>query len=221
VSKPNLPGTKLGMGYDREIADVQARSTTDADESSRISVVCVAHAEGACGEEIGQRLADRLGFRYADEEIVVAAAETEQVFPEAVSLAESRSPGRWLEVDFNRFEKTEHVRELIRNSVLETAAEGDVVIVSHAASFALEGRNDVLRVRITASSETRQRQLSERGLDPDEAARRVKDADKDLKAYLKHFYGVSHEQPTDYDLVVNSDRVTIDQAVATIAAAIF
>ena len=131
------------------------------EERSRICVVCLAHCEGACGEEIGQQLADRLGFRYADEAIVVAAAETEQVFPEAVSLAESRSPGRWLEVDFNRFEKTEHVRELIRNAVHETAAEGDVVIVSHAASFALEGRDDVLRVRITASSETRQRRLSQ------------------------------------------------------------
>ena len=135
-----------------------------------------------------------------------------------MSLAESRSPGRWLEVDFNRFEKTEHVRELIRNAVHETAAEGDVVIVSHAASFALDGRDDVLRVRITASSETRQRQLAQTGLDPDEAARRVKDADKDMKAYLKHFYGVTHELPTDYDLVVNSDRVTIAQAVAAITA---
>ncbi len=207
------------MDYDPGIAgDVHSAGPIGTDRRSRISVVCVAHAEGACGEEIGQQLADRLGFRYADDEIVVAAAETEQVFPEAVSLAESRSPGRWLEVDFNRFEKTEHLRELIRNSVLETAAEGDVVIVSHAASFALEGRDDVLRVRITASSETRQQQLADTGLNADEAARRVKDADKDMKAYLKHFYGVSHEHPTDYDLVVNSDRVPIEQAVAAIAA---
>ncbi len=200
------------------VASYAGRSAVSIEERSRICVVCLAHSEGACGEEIGQQLADRLGFRYADEAIVVAAAETEQVFPEAVSLAESRSPGRWLEVDFNRFEKTEHVRELIRNAVHETAAEGDVVIVSHAASFALEGRDDVLRVRITASSETRERRLSQTGLDPDEAARRVKDADKDMKAYLKHFYGVTQERPTDYDLVVNSDRVTVGQAVAAIAA---
>ncbi|HEX4520088.1 MAG TPA: cytidylate kinase-like family protein [Gaiellaceae bacterium] len=192
--------------------------TAEIEGPPRISVVCLAHAEGARGEEIGQRLADRLGFRYADDEIVVAAAEAAGAFPEAVSLAESRSPGRWLEVDFNRFEKTEDVRELIRNAVVETAADGDVVIVSHAASFALEGRGGVLRVRITASSETRERQLSETGLDGDEAARRVKDADKDMKAYLKHFYGVSQELPTDYDLVVNSDRVTAEQAVEAIVA---
>jgi cytidylate kinase len=202
------------------VVGTYAGAAVSIEERSRICVVCLAHSEGACGEEIGQQLADRLGFRYADDAIVVAAAETEQVFPEAVSLAESRSPGRWLEVDFNRFEKTEHVRELIRNAVHETAAEGDVVIVSHAASFALDGRDDVLRVRITASSETRQRQLEQTGVDPDEALRRVRDADKNMKAYLKHFYGVTHELPTHYDLVLNSDRVTIAQAVSAITAMI-
>ena len=94
------------------------------------------------------------------------------------------------------------------------------MIVSHAASFALDGRDDVLRVRITASSETRQRQLEQTGVDPDEAARRVRDADKNMKAYLKHFYGVTHELPTDYDLVLNSDRVTVAQAVSAITAMI-
>jgi cytidylate kinase len=103
-------------------------------------------------------------------------------------------------------------------ALMSTEARSRICVVSHAASFALEGRDDVLRVRITASSETRQRQLSQTGLDLDEAARRVKDADKKMKAYLKHFYGISHERPTDYDLVVNSDRVTISQAVAAIAA---
>jgi cytidylate kinase len=186
---------------------------------SRTSVICVAHAEGAGGPEIGRRLAAELGFRYVDDEIVVTAAESEQLLPEAVSQAEARHPGRWLEVDFNRFEPTETVRGLIRDAILTTADEGGVVIVSHAASFALADRDDVLRVRVTASAETRQRRLSEQGLDDDTAAKAVKESDKDHKAYLKHFYGVSNEVPLDYDLILNTDRLSLEQAVDAIVRA--
>ena len=74
------------------VVDTHAGAAVSIEERSRICVVCLAHSEGACGEEIGQQLATRLGFRYADDAIVVAAAETEHVFPEAVSLAESEAP---------------------------------------------------------------------------------------------------------------------------------
>ena len=45
------------------------------------------------------------------------------------------------------------LRALIRQSVNETADEGNVVIVSHAASYALADRGNVLRVLVTASPE--------------------------------------------------------------------
>jgi len=37
--------------------------------------VCISHAEGAGGEEVGRLVADRLGFVYVDEEIVARARE--------------------------------------------------------------------------------------------------------------------------------------------------
>jgi cytidylate kinase len=180
----------------------------------RVSVVCLCHGEGTGGEAIGQMLAEQLDFRYVDDEIVVAAADAANAYPEAVSQAEARHPGRWLEVDFNRLELTESVRELIRRAIVATADEGKAVIVAHAASFALTDRESVFRVRVTASTETRVRRLAEADeLDDREAAKRLKDSDKNLRAYLKHFYGVGDEQPTDYDLVVNTDRLSTVSAV--------
>src|SRR5262245_64956922 len=38
------------------------------------TVVCISHAAGAGGEEVGRLVADRLGFLYVDEEIVARAA---------------------------------------------------------------------------------------------------------------------------------------------------
>jgi Cytidylate kinase-like family len=53
------------------------------------SVICLSHADGAGGREIGELLAQRLGFRYVDDGIVVAAAGAGQLYPEAVAVAES------------------------------------------------------------------------------------------------------------------------------------
>src|SRR6266566_7153533 len=38
------------------------------------TVVCISHAAGAGGEEVGRLVAERLGFLYVDEEIVARAA---------------------------------------------------------------------------------------------------------------------------------------------------
>ena len=49
---------------------------------------------------------------------------------------------------------SDELRNLIRMAIEETAERGNVVIVAHAASHALAGRYDVLRVLVTASAET-------------------------------------------------------------------
>jgi cytidylate kinase len=186
----------------------------------RTPVICISHTEGAGGQEIGQLLAERLEYRYVDDGIILDAAGAEALFPEAVSQAESRGAGRRLEVDFHRFEQTETVRDLIRNAILATADEGSVVIVAHAASFALADRDGVLRVLVTASTETRARRLADaEGLDAKPAAKLLKDSDRGREAYLKRFYGVSRELPTHYDLVVNTDGLATESAVAAIVQA--
>ena len=39
----------------------------------------------------------------------------------------------------------------------------------------------------------------------------VKDSDAGRRDYLKRFYSVDRESPTDYDLVVNTDHVSLEQ----------
>ena len=113
---------------------------------------------------------------------------------------------------------SEAVRSLIRDAIEETADRGDVVIVSHGASFALSRRPNVLRVLLTASPETRMgRLLESQGLDPNAARKAIKDADAARSDYLRRFYGVETELPTHYDLVVNTDILSVEQAAVVIA----
>ena len=112
------------------------------------------------------------------------------------------------------------LRGLIRQALEQTAERGTVVIVAHAASHALGARPGHLRVLVTASPDTRAGRVGESlELDAKQAARAVKDSDAARRDYLKRFYGVDEESPTQYDLDVNTDILSVDQAAQLIAQA--
>ncbi|MFL5981639.1 MAG: AAA family ATPase [Gaiellaceae bacterium] len=187
-----------------------------------VSAVCISRAIGARGEEVGRLVADALGFRYLDEEIVLAAAEKEGLDPEHLARIErSRSGLSRLEVDVvtgGAFDEIQ--RSLIRAAVQEAAAAGNVVIVAHAASLALAGDDRVLRVLVTASPDVRARRLVQtEQLDDKEAAKRIGRSDKERAAYIKRFYSVDRELPSHYDLVVSTDHLSASDACTLVIAA--
>jgi cytidylate kinase len=108
---------------------------------------------------------------------------------------------------------TDELRSFIRAAIEDIAAEGDVVIVAHAASHALADGAATLRVLVTASPATRQGRLAQaRGIEDGEAGRLLRKVDANRADYLKRFYGVGEELPTHYDLVLSTDRLTPEQA---------
>ena len=184
------------------------------------AVVCISHLTGAHGSEVGQAVASRLGYVCVDEEIVARAAEKAGV--EAADVADAERRRSFLErlreelPDLGAPPPAEHHRELIREAIHETADAGNVVIVAHAASIALAGREGILRVLVTASANTRELRLAD-GLVDEETEGAVRDSDAARADYLDRFYGVEPELPTHYDIVVNTDVLTVEQAAAAIA----
>ena len=187
--------------------------------------------------EIARGVADGLGFKLVDEEIILRAAAGAGVEPGVISDAERRRSfmSRMLDglasgdtsmfgvpggTDVTPAHLSAELRELIRSAIEETAEAGEVVIVAHAASHALAARPDVLRVLVSASQETRRARVADdEQLSEKDAARAVDSSDSARADYLKRFYGTKSESPTQYDLVVNTDRLTPDEAVATVTRA--
>jgi cytidylate kinase len=75
-------------------------------------------------------------------------------------------------------------------------------------------------VLVTASPDRRASRLAEaQSLDEPAAARAVKDTDAARADYLKRFHGVGNELPTHYDLVLNTDLLSLEQAAEVISSA--
>jgi cytidylate kinase len=201
------------------------------------SVVCISHATGSGGDEIGKRVAEQLGYLYVNEDIVAHAAAQSGLDPGEVADEERRKSmaRRVLETLAEGGGDTwaiagaasmgvvrpEDVRALIRETVVQTATRGNVVIVAHAASHALEPVPHMLRVFVTASPATRQKRVAaEEQVDEAEAARTIKDSDAGRRDYLKRFYSVDSESPTHYDVVVNTDLLSTEQATEIVLRAV-
>lgn len=207
-----------------------------------VRVICVSQTMGAGGEDVGRAAAERLGFRYLNEEIVLKAAEKRDLDPRVVADVEQRKSllARYLSelgdsagLDMyyaygalafpgesqDKAASSDALRALIIEVIRETADEGDAVIGSHAASMALAGREDILRVLVTASPETRARRIAAGPLDLKQAAKAVKESDAAREDYFKRFYRLDRELPTHYDLVLNTDALGVDEAAGLVVQA--
>jgi len=198
-------------------------------------VVCISHATGAGGEEVGRLVAERLGFLYVDDEIVARAAAKGGLGPKEVADEERRKSlvarvleaiaqggselGSSIPLDGDEL-NSDDLRALIRDTIERTAARGNAVIVAHAASYAVPQGREALRVLVTASPQIRAARVGgAEGLDQAKAERAVKDSDAGRRDYLRRFYEVDDELPTHYDLVVNTDVLSVEQAAELVSQA--
>ncbi len=199
-------------------------------------VICISRSLGAGGEEVGRMGAKELGFRYADEEIIIKAAEKAGVSPETVAQAEHTpsliarilesmartppTPEGWSGAAILPSNTTLDYGSLIEKVVRETANEGDVVIVAHGASITLGDLRGVLRVLVTASPAVRaERLVREAKLDEQAARKAIDESDHQRREYLRRFHNVQRELPTHYDLVINTDVLTVTLATRLIVSA--
>jgi cytidylate kinase len=203
------------------------------------SVICISGTDGAAGEQIAPLIARRLGFRLVNEQIVAGAAREAGVDEQFVADAETRkslvsrvlsaisasdmagaSALGAMPVMSEATPASDALRGLIRSTIEQIGEQGDSVIFAHAASFALGDKPQVLRVLITGAPEERAKRVAEsQGCEAREAEKLVSRGDANRADYIKRFYGIAAESPSDYDLMVNTDRLSAEQAAATIVHA--
>ena len=200
------------------------------------TVVCISRAIYTDAEHIAADVAKELGFRYVDEEIIERAAQRRNLTPAEVASAERRKSflAQFVRdlgessTDVIKFiakpgdsGPNDDLRELIRDAIRQTAAAGQVVIVAHAASYALARQKGVLRVLITGSEFARVNKWlpTSGGKSPREAADSIRESDSARGNYLKRFYDVAYESPDHYDLTLSIDSLSREQITKLILQA--
>lgn len=199
-------------------------------------VITISRTVGSGGRTIGRKLAERLGVRFSDKELIDALQNKFNLTAESIEELKGKKK-RWLD-DFIQMVapvpmsgllvsgESDYVSEynstLSVNDVFEAekeilngiADEGSCVIAGRLGFFVLKDRPNKVDILITASRENRiARIMSKQNLSREKAAEVLDSVDKARDNYVLRYTGQSRYDARNYHIVLNMDYITEDQAV--------
>ncbi len=174
---------------------------------SRKPVITVSRTIGSGGDDIARSLAQRLGVEIYDAEIINAIAAEANVSPSLMQTLNEKldSVDAWIysAVFGKHVSRDEYVHFL--STVVRGLYHTGGVLVGRASHVILAGR-DVLRVRIVGSVEACATRISEQdGSSYAEAKRKVQESNKRRGKFIWDLFHSRYNDPTNFDLVINTD----------------
>jgi cytidylate kinase len=200
-------------------------------------LITVSRQFGAGGSQVAARVAQALGWRVVDNELVDRVAARAGLAPEDVAQLEERvstfierlartlvaaTPELLVPAEAGGTAPPMSEADLVRVTELvveEVAAEGKVVLVGHAAPAVLARERDAIHVRVVAPRDWRIRAVAERrGISPEEAATLTDETDKMRARYHRQHYHRDWADPANYHIVLNTAALGLDGAAEMIVA---
>ncbi len=178
-----------------------------------MAIITISREMGSGGIPIVHQAAEELGYELVDGDTIKDVASEYGLSDEALQQIDEKPPAfveqldRQIELGMNR----------IQLIVLEKALKGNVVIYGRGGQDLLPGINNVFRVRVIAPFEDRVERWAEREwIDPDLARSLVRKSDQQRAGFIKYYFDRNWANPIDYDLVINTARLSNETAVKLI-----
>lgn len=186
-------------------------------------IITIGRQIGSGGRVIARYLADNLGFRFYDKEILNLAAR-ESGFKEQFFEQNDETKG-FLKNMFhfhvpllgsNNFYPTEFSQEGLykfqSDAVLKAARAGNCVFVGRTADYILRNEKNVLNIFITANIDHRlQRVCKRKGCTRAEARKLLHDKEESRATYYNYYTGKQWGHSESYDLCINSSLLGIEE----------
>lgn len=183
-----------------------------------------------CGSiELAKQLAENLGYEYLDKGIVAKLAEKMHTSKGEISSFEDGSS-----ISMFRFVSKYMTESLVRKILAqdksyvddanylvglkglmtELADKGDVIVVGRGGQCVLQGRPDVVHVRLIAPMEYKKKRLAKKKeCTFEEADNIIKRKEEESKKYIEKLFGIYQNDPTLYHITINLGMVRPEIAI--------
>lgn len=178
-------------------------------------VIAMTKEMGSLGTFIALRVARELGYEFLRNDIIKRVAREYRVM-ESSLVGAMEKPPRFLE----RFgHRALRYRTYLEAAVLDAALRERVLLMGRWSTIFLRGVRHAVRVRVCAPAEVRARRVMERfGIGREEAIQRITAYDEGVRARMLQMFDVDWTDPLLYDLVINTEAVTLDSGVRQVLA---
>ena len=194
------------------------------EEKPGISIITLSGEPGAGGRIVASRLADRLGIEIFHKEVINEMAKSADVSEKLIETLDERGLSTledWISslVHERHLWPDRYMQHLMK--VIGTIGRhGHAVIVGRGANFILPPEKR-FSVRIVAPQTWRIKNVArEFGISADEAKKRVLNTESDRRAFIRKYFNADIADPTNYDLVINTAVLNVDDAVKVISSAL-
>lgn len=176
-----------------------------------MNIITISRGSLSATEKLAQKLSEELNYKVVTREDVITAAEKYGI--KDTGLGEmsfiEKSPSIWDKLSDQR----EHYLACFQTALLDFALKGSIIYHGHLAQFLLTKIPFVLRVLLTSPTEYRvQTLMKEDNKTQDDAISYIKLIDDRRKKWSHFLYGVDWQDPANYDIVFNLEKITIDLA---------
>jgi cytidylate kinase len=180
-------------------------------------VITVSRQLGSLGTEISQRVAEILQYEFIDKEKIAKALATYGLPEPDLEKFDEKKPPLW---DSLQTQRRKFLR-FLQAVIFDFAQKGEVIIAGRGGQVLLKNLPGVLHVRVVAPLEDRIRRLAEQaGGDEKQALRLLRRSDRDSGGFIRSFFDADWNDPALYDLVINTQKITLDTAVKLILQAL-
>lgn len=193
-------------------------------------IVTITRQYGSGGHDIGKLLAEKLGVAFYDKELISLAAKESGISPEVFAQADEKMSNSLLYTLstglYNYGNGFSAMGDLPMNDKLyilqhkiikEKAEKENFVVVGRCADYILREYENVVKVFIYADLASRvKRAVARHDIEPARARQAVLKADKNRANYYSFYSGQKWGNPENYDLCLNSTRLSEEQAAQVI-----
>jgi cytidylate kinase len=182
-----------------------------------MSVIAISESLGSLGIEIGRTVAARLGYEFAERDVISKAADRFGADVGRLSHAAEERPTL-----LERFTAEQHrFAHYVDATVHEMAARDNFVIVGLASTLILANAPHTLRVRVTADEPLRAERVARQlGLTATAAQGRVRESDRERAGRVRFLYHVDWENPLLYDIALNTERAEVEECALLVQHAL-
>lgn len=195
-------------------------------------VITIGRQYGSGGREIGKKLAERYGIPFYDNELITRAAKESGFAEETFERAEEKATNSLLyslamginvygnqDFGFSGLSLDDRIFLAQSDVIRKVAEEGPCVIVGRCADYVLREREDVFNIFVRASMEFRlKRAIQEYGVEEKKAADFILKNDKRRGNYYSYHVGEKWTNLNNYDMVICSSFMGIDNSIDCICA---
>jgi cytidylate kinase len=224
------PGAEALVGHYVRTWENRKRSQEKAEREAAVPAdlpPCIAFSRkiGVGALEIADLVAERLGYKVADRELIEQIANQTNISEKAVAYFDERFPGyvnRTLKYLFGEkaFIDSDYSRHLI-SAVFAIAGLEPTVFVGRGAHLILP-RERVLAVRCIGSDDYRAKRIAEiMHISRSEARKKLPGLDKEQAAFFKKVFAKDEAPAYEFDMVINLDHFANPGDVADIVTLAF